>query len=182
MSTAETSSEGEWASLWKRAYRVLWLDSRPFERVEKDPRGLLPAALIVVAAGGSRGLYDLGAGTGPGFAASLAGAVVLWLLATGLLTSVGVRWLHGTTDFYEMLRTLGFAAVPLWLLAPASLLEGSAHTAAGVVAHLWAIAAAVVGVRQALNVELGRALVACVLALALAIGLLLLLGAPEAAV
>jgi hypothetical protein len=166
---------------WKRIARVLWLDPRLFDEVEEDPRGLLQAVWIVLVAGLSRGGLGLSAEHAPGVVASVAGAIILWLVATGLLTTVGVRWLHGVTDFREMLRTLGFAAVPLWLLAPVVLLEGHAHTAVVGLVHLWAIAAAVIAVRQALDVGTARALAACGLSLALAIGLLLLLGVPHGA-
>lgn len=164
--------------LWKRVWRVLRLDSKLFDEVEMDPHALAQALAIVVAAGLARGIYGLSAGGVPGVAGSLAGAIVLWLVATGLLVSVGVRWFRGTTDFHEMLRTLGFAAAPLWLLAPAFFLEGSAHAVVGLLLHAWAVAAAVVAVRQALDVGTARALATCGLSLLVAIGLLLLIGLP----
>lgn len=164
---------------WKRVGRALWLDPRLFDEVEGDPGALRQAVWVVLAAGLASGVFGLSAeGGGPGVVRSLAGAIVLWLVATGLLASVGVRWLHGTTDFREMLRTLGFAAVPLWFLAPAFLLEDRAHAAVGALVHAWAVGAAVVAVRQALDVSTARALAACGLSLALAIGLILLLGLP----
>ncbi len=165
-------------SFWNRIARALRLDPSVFDAVEADPHSILQALPIVLLAGIARGVFDLPTEAGPGVVASTASAIVLWLLATGLLTSVGVNWLHGTSDFREMLRVLGFAAAPLWLLAPAFFLEGRAHDAAGLLVHAWAIAAAVVAVRQALDVSTGRALGVCGLSFALAVGLLLLLGAP----
>jgi len=155
---------------------ALLLDGRVFDEVEADPEGLLQAACVVLVAGLARGVFSLSGESGPAFVPSLAGAIVLWLLATGLLASVGVRWLHGTSDFHEMLRTLGFAAMPLWLLAPASFLPDPARLGGELLLHAWAIAAAVVAVRQALDVGTARALLACGLALAAAAGLLVLLG------
>lgn len=159
-----------------RLVRALILDPRVFDEVEADPQALLQAGVVVIVAGLARGVFGLAAGGGPGVVTAVAGALVLWLLATGILTSVGVRWVHGTTDFLEMLRTLGFAAAPLWFLAPAFFVEGVAYTAASAIAHAWAIAAAVVAVRQALDVDTPRALLVCGLSLAVAIGLLLVLG------
>lgn len=161
----------------RRVGRVLRLDTRVFDEVEADPGALPQAAGIVLVAGVARGVFGLALGGGPGFVGSLAGAIVLWLLATSLLTGVGARWVHGTTDFHETLRTLGFAAAPLWLLAPAFFVPSAAAGVAAVVVHAWAIAAAVIAVRQALDVATARALVACGITLALALALLFLLGA-----
>lgn len=164
---------------WTRVVRVGRLDVRVLDEVEADPRALLQSLAVVVGAGLARGIFGLSGEVGPGIVGSLAGAVVLWLLSAALLTTVGVGWLHGTSDFREMLRTLGFAVAPLWLLAPAALLGGGGlHLAAGWLLHLWALAAAVVAVRQALDVSTGRALAACALSLGLAIALLVLLGLP----
>ncbi len=165
---------------WKRIGFVHRLDSRLFDEVEIDPRALPQAFAIVLVAGLSRGVFGLSAGGVPGVVGSLAGAIALWLMATGLLVSVGVRWFHGTTDFHQMLQTLGFAAAPLWLLAPAFFLGGPAHAAVGVFVHAWAIAAAVIAVRQALDVGTARALATCGLSLLVALVLLLLISVPLA--
>ena len=165
---------------WTRLVRVGRLDVRVLDEVEADPRALIQSLAVVVGAGLARGTFGLSGEVGPGIVGSLAGAIVLWLLSAALLTTVGVGWLHGTSDFREMLRTLGFAVAPLWLLAPAALLGGGLHLAAGWLLHLWALAAAVVAVRQALDVSTARALAACALALGLAIALLVLLGLPFA--
>jgi len=165
---------------FRRVGRVLKLDPRVFDEVEGDPAAVRQAAGVVLVAGVARGVASLASEGGPGLVGSVAGAIVLWLLATSLLAGVGARWVHGTTDFHEMLRTLGFAAAPLWLLAPAFFLQGSAYVVVAVFMHVWAIVAAVIAVRQALDVATARALAACGITLALAIGLLFLLGASMA--
>jgi len=165
------------ARFFRRVAGVLRLDPRSFDEVEADPAAFWQAAAIVLVAGVARGVASLASEGGPGLFGGVAGAIVLWLVATSLLTGVGARWVHGTTDFHEVLRTLGFAAAPLWLLAPAFFLQGSAYLGVAVFVHAWAIAAAVIAVRQALDVTTARALAACGIALALAIALLLLLGA-----
>lgn len=182
-SIAEGSSEHlhrPFRVFWNRAGRVVRLDPSVFDEIALDPRGWIPALSVVLIAGLARGVFDLSVSGVVGVAGSVAGALAMWLVATGLLTSVGVHWLHGTTDFREMLRTLGFAALPLWFLAPAFFLEGVARNAVAGVAHAWAIAAAVVAVRQALECGTARALAACLVAFALAAALLLLLGVPVA--
>lgn len=177
--SSETVAEPRLHGPLQRAARALWLDPRVFDEIEHDPHALIQASWIVLGAGLARGVLGIATETTPGVVGSLAGAIVLWLVATGLLATVGVRWLHGTSDFREMLRTIGFAALPLWFLAPVSLLTGPPLIAAAVIVHLWAVGAAVVAVRQALDVGTGRALATCVLALLVAVGLVLLLGVPH---
>jgi hypothetical protein len=177
--SSETIAEGGHHGPLYRSARTLWLDPHVFDEIEHDPHALVQATWIVVGAGVARGLLGIATETTPGIVGSLAGAIVLWLVATGLLATVGVRWLHGTSDFREMLRTLGFAALPLWFLAPVSLLSGPPLVAASVLVHVWAIGAAVIAVRQALDVGTGRALATCALALLVALGLVLLLGVPH---
>ncbi|NNL84598.1 MAG: YIP1 family protein [Myxococcales bacterium] len=158
-----------------RVGRVLRLDPAVFSEIEADRFALPQAAAIVVVAGFSRGLLGLGF-PGPGLAGSVAGGLVLWVVTTALLTVVGVRWVHGTTDFSEMLRTLGFAAVPLWFLAPISWIPSTAtQQVLTFIVQVWALTAGVVAVRQALNVDTPRALLVWLLAVSLTIGLLLLL-------
>lgn len=176
-SSRRDADERDVRQFFRRVGRVLKLDPRVFDEVEGDPAALPQAAAIVLVAGVAGGVFDLASGGGPGLVASLAGAIVLWLLATSLLTGVSARWVHGTTDFHEMLRTLGFAAAPLWLLAPGFFLQSRAHAVVAVLLHVWAIAAAVIAVRQALDVGTARALAACGITLAVAIVLLFLLGA-----
>jgi hypothetical protein len=83
-----------------------------------------------------------------------------------------------SSDYKELLRTLGFASAPntLAVLGGIPALGGLVT----LVAWLWGLAAFVVAVRQALDVTTGRAIWVCVLAVLLnaacIIGLALLLG------
>lgn len=158
----------------QRIVRVLRFDASVFDEVEADTTALPQACAVVVFAGLARGILGIGI-PGPGIAANVAGAIVLWIVATALLTLVGVRWVHGTTDFLEMLRTLGFAAIPLWFGAPAFFLPTQIQVVATLALHVWAVCVAIVAIRQALDVDTPRALLACGLALSLTIGLLSIL-------
>ncbi len=159
-----------------RVVRALRLDAAVFDEIEADTAAISQAFTVVVLAGLARGILCLGT-SGPGIAANIALAIVLWVVASALLSLVGVRWVQGTTDFREMLRTLGFAAAPLWFGAPAYFLPAPVQATFTVGLHVWAIWAAVVAIRQALDVDTPRALLACGLALGLTVGLLLLLSA-----
>jgi hypothetical protein len=83
-----------------------------------------------------------------------------------------------TSDYKELLRTLGFASAPQLLLVAARI-PGLGGIVA-LVAWLWGLAAFVVAVRQALDVTTGRAVVVCILAVLVNIaciaGLVLLFG------
>jgi hypothetical protein len=91
---------------------------------------------------------------------------------------VGVYFMEHTSNYRELLRTLGFASAPqlLLVLRGIPLLGGLIALAA----VLWGLAAWVVAVRQALDVSTGRAVLVCVLAVvvnvACMVGLVLLLG------
>jgi len=162
---------------WSAMARSLRLDSSLFDQVEHNPLSLAHASWIVLLAGVARGVYGVPTEGPAALVGSLAGAIVLWFVASGVITLVGVRWFGGTTSFSEMLRTLGFAAAPLWLLAPGFFLQGDFHVALGALVHLWAIAAAVVASRQALDVGTAQALGACAVSIGLALFLLFLMGA-----
>ena len=74
----------------------------------------------------------------------------------------------------DSLRTLGFAATPHWLLFAAAVpLLG---WVVGPVAALWGLAAYVVAVRQALDVTTGRAVVVCLIAYAVVLASVIVLG------
>jgi len=160
----------------RRVLGVMRFDPAVFDEVEADGGALLQAGAVVLVAGLARGIAGLSSGS-PGIVGAIAGALVVWLLAAAILTLVGVHWLRGTSDFREMLRTLGFAAAPLWFLAPLVVVGGALHVVASAALHAWAIAAAGLAVRQALDAETPRALAACGLSLALAVALIWLVRA-----
>jgi hypothetical protein len=165
------------SGFWGSLVRSLRLDDSLFEQVEHDPGSLTHASTVVLVAGLARGLYGAPMEGAVALVGSLAGAVILWFVAAGVLTLVGGRWFRGTTNFSEMLRTLGFAAAPLWFLAPGFFLPGSAHVTLGALVHLWAIVAAVVAARAALDLTTGKALAACAASIGLGLFLLFLMGA-----
>ncbi len=93
------------------------------------------------------------------------GAAVVWL--------VGVQMMGHSSDLPQLLRTLGFASAPgvLRVLGIIPLLGWIAVLAAAILSLIaWVIA-----VRQALDVDTGRAVLVCVLAFIaqLAIGVVL---------
>ncbi len=115
-------------------------------------------ALSAVAAGiggpGAPGLVGLVGG--------IFGAVVGWLASTAVVWLIGVKWMQHTSDYPELLRTIGFASAPQMLMVVGII--GFLAPIAALVASIWQLIAYVVAVRQALDVETGRAVLVCVLA------------------
>jgi hypothetical protein len=103
-------------------------------------------------------------------------AFVMWFAVAAAVTAIGVRIFHGRSSFGELLRTLGFAAAPLVVLAFCALPLGVIGTALSTLVHAAAIGALVVAVRQALDMDTTRALVVCAVAIGLGLALLFLLG------
>jgi hypothetical protein len=163
-------------TFFERVIGALRLDARTFDEIEHDP-GALGQAAGVVALGGVAAAIGA-AGEGAGAFGAVIGALVGWLISAGFVWLVGVVVMDHTSGYRELLRTLGFASAPQFLL----LLRGIPVLGAliGLVAFGWGLAAWVVAVRQALDVSTGRAVVVCVLAVlvygACILGLIALLG------
>jgi hypothetical protein len=163
-------------SFVERVLGALRLDAPTFDEIEHDPSSLGQAAGVVVLGGVAAAIGS--AGEGGGAFGAVLGAILGWAISAGFIWLVGVFFMEHTSDYPELLRTLGFASAPQLLLALRGipLLGGVIALAA----FLWGLAAWIVAVRQALDVSTGRAVWVCVLAVvvnaACIIGLVLLLG------
>ena len=164
-------------SFLERVIGALRLDAATYEEVEHDPSSLGQAAGVVALAAlaAAIGAASRGGGSAVG---TVLGALLGWLVSTAFVWVVGVRFMNHTSDYRELLRTLGFASAPQVLLVVAGVPVLGALI--GLAAWLWQLVAYVVAVRQALDVTTGRAVVVCLLATLLSvacmIGLALLLG------
>lgn len=155
------------------------LDVDIYEEVEADTTATPQAALVVclgaaaVAIGESRtGLVAVAIGV---FSELLG-----WLVWSGITYIIGAGLLRGTATWGELLRTIGFAQGPGFL----SMLRVVPVLNAPVlhVVRLWKLVAAIVAMRQALDIGTGRAIVTAALGfiayVALAAALITLFGAP----
>jgi len=161
----------------ERLLGALRLDAATYEEVEHDEGALGQAAGVVVLAAAAAAIGTATRGDG-GAVGAVFGALAGWLISTAFIWVVGVRWMNHTSDYRELLRTLGFASAPQILFVASGIPVLGLLIAA--VAWGWGLAAFVVAVRQALDVTTGRALWVCVLAVLLnaacILGLALLLG------
>jgi hypothetical protein len=164
-------------SFLERVIGALRLDAATYEEVEHDEASLGQAAGVVVITALAAAIGAAGRGGG-GAVGAVFGSLVGWLVSTAFIWVIGVYWMKHSSDYKELLRTLGFASAPnaLAVLGGIPALGGIAV----LVAFLWSLAAFVVAVRQALDVTTGRAVWVCVLAVLLnavcVFGLALVLG------
>jgi len=163
-------------SFVERVMGALRLDAATFDEIEHDPSALGQAAGVVVLGGVAAAIGA--AGEGGGAFGAVLGSILGWAISAGFIWVVGVFFMEHTSDYPELLRTLGFASAPQLLLVLRGIpLLGVVIALA---AFLWGLAAWVVAVRHALDVSTGRAVWVCVLAVlmnaACIIGLVLLLG------
>jgi hypothetical protein len=177
----EMQTDLEPHSFGARFLGALKLDGNTFEAVERDLHALPQAAAVVVLGGLARGIGEVSSEPGSAriwvelIGSPLVG-VIVWLVAATLIWGIGVRRFGYTSDYPELLRTLGFAAAPLVILVLTALPGGFVGSLIWVLAHGWATLALVVATRAALDVPSAQALFVCVLALAATLGALFVAG------
>jgi hypothetical protein len=180
---------------FQRTLRVFLLDKRVFEAVGADKNATLDAVIIVtivaivsaIAAAISTllfaagfGLVNMGLGASEfllgevgfrlptlnpvgAFVSTFFGAYVSWILWSLTTYVVGVFLFNGDTTFGEMLRILGFAQAPLALRGLA-FFPGISWVVS-LIAWVWAMAAAFVGIRQGLELSTGKTILTIVLSM-----------------
>jgi hypothetical protein len=166
----------------RRLFGAAMLDPATFEEVEADSSATPQAMAVVVfaslaAAIGARGLSD-GPATLSFFATTGVIALLGWATWALVTFEIGARILptpDTRVDPGELLRTLGFAAAPL-LVQVLAVLPG-ARVPVFTVTTIWAIAASVVAVKQALDyTSTWRALAVSGLGIVLAVAVAFVLG------
>jgi hypothetical protein len=151
----QTSSK---RSFGERLVAALRLDASLYEEVEHDPDALGQAAGVVALAGVASALGALGSVGASGILAGLVLSFVAWLIWAGIVWLIGVKLFSHTSDFGELLRTLGFVAAPQMLYAIGILPWTWLHAVIALAVSVMTVVAFVRCVRQALDVDTGRAL------------------------
>ncbi len=147
-----------------RLLGALKLEAGVYEEVEHDPAATGQAAGVVALAALAQWLAS------PFFPAvallggSLLATFLSWGVATAIVWAIGVKWFEHTSDFGELLRTLGFANAPALLLAIGIIPLGPLLGVLWLAVYVLLLIAFVIAVRQALDVSTGRAVFVCVLA------------------
>jgi hypothetical protein len=141
-------------SIIENAVSASMLDVDFYNRAEDDTSLNTQAAVVVVVANSLAGVGSAIAAEATSVTeigiAILLGAlsgVVGWLVWSAVATLVGTRIFHGTSDFGEMRRVIGFAYAPLavgvvpWL---------------GFIGAAWVLLAAVVAIREGMDFSTKR--------------------------
>jgi hypothetical protein len=159
----------DYATMINRMVRAAMLDVDLYEEVEADT-GLTQEALMVVV------LVSVAGGIGSFLAGIFSGSIGLALLGLILAVVLGVIgyyiWAYvtyfvgtelfeGTADVGEMLRTLGYANGPRVLSVLGFI--PCLGPLAGLVGAIWALVAAVVAVRQALDFDTSKAILTVII-------------------
>lgn len=158
-------------TIWDRVVAAVTLKPHVYREVAADRAATLQAAIVVVGAALVSGLSAL---IGPGrfgVGSWLAGAilaVVFFVIWVGILWLIGKAF-GGTADFVGLFRGLGFAYAPVSL--------GIVPVIGGVVGGIWAVVAAIVGVREIEGVTGGKAAAIVLIPVAVLLVLGVVLGA-----
>jgi hypothetical protein len=155
------------------------LDRATYEEVECDETSTSQAFATVITSGLAAGVGVLGFGgtlTGVAFMATM--SVITWGIWAVITFEIGVNLMprpETRSDVGELLRTLGFATAPGFLLALGIVPLFTIPVFA--VVGVWLLASTTVAVRQALDVEsTGRALAVCALGWLLVAGIAAAIG------
>lgn len=143
-------------SFVERMIGAATLDVATYEEVEHDLTATTQAGLVVVIAAVAQAIVSPA-----GVISGLVGALLGWLAFAGLTYFIGTKLFDGTATWGELLRTLGFAYVVaiFSILAVIPILG----VLVGLVVFVWGVAAAVVAIRQALDVSTGKAAITALL-------------------
>lgn len=180
-STASETGDRVRRSFGERLWGALRLEANVYEEVEHDPDALGQAAGVIAIAAVAQGLSVV---TVNGFAGLVGGVVfafALWFLETAIVWGIGVKAMNHTSDYFELLRTLGFASAPKILMAIAIIPLGPLLFVLRLGVFVLTLIAFVIAVRQALDVQTGRAVLVCGIAIGIELVLMLLLFGGAAA-
>lgn len=145
-------------SMGNRVVGAARLDIATYEAIERDVDANVQALGVVLLAAVASGIGSLGVDGLGSVVSGLVGALVSWVIYSGLAYLVGTRLLataQTRATYGEVLRTLGFAQAPRLLLVLAWIPLIGWLIAAAVA--IWVLIATVVAIRQSMELTTGRA-------------------------
>jgi hypothetical protein len=149
----------------ERVKGVLRLQTAAFEEIEQSRSATLGAFVVVVVVAIAAAIGGLGDDGSDGIFSAVSGAVVGWIVFSALCYVIGTRFVASpetNATWGELLRVLGFAEAPNALALFAFIpLFGGLVAAIG---SIWALLAAILGIKQALEIPYPRAAIVAVLA------------------
>ena len=135
------------------------LDVNTYEDVEADLNATGQAAGVVALVAIAQAIGSIGMGS-TGIIMGIVGAIVGWLVWSGITYLVGDKLFGGTATWGELLRTIGFAQAPgvLYVLAIIPILGWIVRFAVGI----WILIAGIIAIRQALDFSTGKAVLTAI--------------------
>ena len=159
---------------FRRFIGALVLDPAAFEDIEADRRAGMQSVIVVAMVCLAGGVAAIGLGL-VGITGFVTGTVVslgAWLVWAAVITTLGTITVpepQTKSSLPELLRVLGFASAPGVFIAFAGLRSAAALVL--MIVTVWTIAAAVIGVRQALDYRsTPRAIAVCAVSWLLSFG------------
>lgn len=140
------------------------LDPNAYEEVERDEDATAAAAAIVVLTALAAGIGALDGGIDALIAVVIAG-LFGWVVYAVAVYFIGTRVFAGTetsSTVGELLRTLGFAQTPRFLLILAFI--PVLGILLSIAVFIWVLLTTVVAIRQALDFSTGRAIATAIVA------------------
>ncbi len=155
--------------------RAAKLDVNLYEEVEKDPGATTQAFLVVLIVSICGGIGAIGFLGTKGIIMGIIRGIIGWVIWSALIFIVGVKIFKHTSDIGELLRCLGFAYSPgaLNILAFIPIVGFIVL----IITFIWILVTFVIAVRQALDVETGRAILVSIIGFAFYVIISLLIGA-----
>src|SRR5688500_18583355 len=163
--------------LIERLKGVRRLQGTTFEEIERDRGATVEALIVVVLVAIAALIGSLGNEGADGLGSGVTGAIVGWLAFSAICYILGTRFLASLetkSSWGELLRVLGYAEAPN-LVAIVAFIPLFGGLIAGIGA-IWALLAAILGIRQALEVPYARAAGVAVVAWVIRLALLFLIG------
>ena len=141
-------------SIVERMFGAAMLNVATYEEVEHDRGATGQAFVVVVLVAICAGIGSLGGG-GRGLIGGIIAAILGWLAWSSITMFVGTRLFGGTADWGQLLRTLGFAQSP-GVLAVLGIIPLLGDLVTFVVS-IWMLVTGIVAIRQALDIDTGKA-------------------------
>lgn len=145
---------GPSGSIVDRMRGAAMLDVATYEEVENDLNATGQAAIVVVLAAVAAGIGSYRFGPMHMIGGIVSG-LLGWASWAAITHFIGTRFFGGTSTWGELLRTLGFAQSPGVLLV-LCIIPGLGPII-GLLVMLWLLVAGVIAIRQALDVDTGKA-------------------------
>jgi hypothetical protein len=163
--------------LIERLKGVLRLEGATFEEIEQDRGAIVEALIVVVLVAIAALIGSVGNEGERGLVSGVTGAIVGWIVFSAICYVVGTHLLASLetrSSWGELLRVLGYAEAPnaVAIVAFIPLVGG----VVAVIGAVWALLAAILGIRQALEVPYARAAGIAVIAWVIRLVLLFLIG------